>query len=121
MLNGRVLVAHACHPGYSQELGGSQRQRSGESQFEAKPGQIVQEVLSWKNPSVKRAGGVAQGVDPKFKPQYHTHKHTQNLPKTVTKCSVQTGMWGAFGKPQGTVARIHIGPGNYVHPHQAAE
>ncbi|XP_031236139.1 60S ribosomal protein L10-like [Mastomys coucha] len=22
---------------------------------------------------------------------------------------LQTGMWGAFGKPQGTVARVHIG------------
>jgi hypothetical protein len=29
-----------------------------------------------KNPSQKRSGGVAQGVGPDFKPQYHTHKHT---------------------------------------------
>jgi hypothetical protein len=34
------------------------------------PGQIVHETLSGKNPSQKRAGGVAQGVGPKFKPQY---------------------------------------------------
>jgi hypothetical protein len=27
-----------------------------------------------KNPSQKRAGGVAQGVGPEFKPQYHTQK-----------------------------------------------
>jgi hypothetical protein len=27
-----------------------------------------------KKPSIKRAGGVAQGVGPEFKPQYHTHK-----------------------------------------------
>jgi hypothetical protein len=28
----------------------------------------------WKNPSQKRAGGVAQGVDPEFKPQYQKKK-----------------------------------------------
>jgi hypothetical protein len=35
------------------------------------PGQIVQETLSQKKKktSHKRAGGVAQGVGPKFKPQ----------------------------------------------------
>jgi hypothetical protein len=27
-----------------------------------------------KKPSQKRAGGVAQGVDPEFKPQYHKKK-----------------------------------------------
>jgi hypothetical protein len=32
--------------------------------------QIVHETLSWKNPSQKRAGGVAQGVGPEFKLQY---------------------------------------------------
>jgi hypothetical protein len=26
---------------------------------------------------IKRAGGVAQSVDPEFKPQNHTHIHTQ--------------------------------------------
>jgi hypothetical protein len=36
------------------------------------PGQIVHETLSRKNPSQKkRAGGVAQGVGPQFKPQNH--------------------------------------------------
>jgi hypothetical protein len=32
-----------------------------------------------KNPSQKRASGMAQSVGPEFKPQYHTHthKHTQ--------------------------------------------
>jgi cytochrome c oxidase assembly protein Cox11 len=35
------------------------------------PGQIVQETLSRKNPSQKRAGGVAQeDIDPEFKLQY---------------------------------------------------
>jgi hypothetical protein len=32
--------------------------------------QVVHEPLSQKNPSQKRAGGVAQGVDPKLKLQY---------------------------------------------------
>jgi hypothetical protein len=36
-----------------------------QSQF----GQIVCETLSWKTPSQKRAGGVAEGVGPEFKPQ----------------------------------------------------
>jgi hypothetical protein len=31
--------------------------------------QIVPKTLSQKNPSQKRAGGVAQDVDPEFKPQ----------------------------------------------------
>jgi hypothetical protein len=35
------------------------------------PGQIVHKTLSRKNPSQKRAGGMAQGVGPEFKPQYH--------------------------------------------------
>jgi hypothetical protein len=30
----------------------------------------VQETLSQKYPSQKRAGGVAQGIGPEFKPQY---------------------------------------------------
>jgi hypothetical protein len=31
---------------------------------------IVPETLSLKKPSLKRAGGVAQGVGSEFKPQY---------------------------------------------------
>jgi hypothetical protein len=33
-----------------------------------------------KNPSQKRAGGVAQGVDPEFKPQCHKNKQTNKKP-----------------------------------------
>jgi hypothetical protein len=36
----------------------------------SQPGEIVRQILSHKNSSQKRAGGVAQGVDPEFKPQY---------------------------------------------------
>jgi hypothetical protein len=39
-------------------------------EVQSQPGQIVQETLSYKNTSQKRAGGVAQGVGPEFKPQY---------------------------------------------------
>jgi hypothetical protein len=38
------------------------------------PRQIVRETLSRKNPSQKRVGGVAQGIDPEFKPQYRKRK-----------------------------------------------
>jgi hypothetical protein len=36
--------------------------------------QIDCKILSRKNTSQKRAGGVVQGVGPEFKPQYHTQK-----------------------------------------------
>jgi hypothetical protein len=45
--------------------------------FKASLGQIVHETLSQKNPSQKRAGGVAQGVDPQFKPQYHKKRERE--------------------------------------------
>jgi hypothetical protein len=41
---------------------------------QSQPGQIICETLSQKNPSPKRVGGVAQGVGPEFKPQYHKNK-----------------------------------------------
>jgi hypothetical protein len=37
--------------------------------FQSQPRQILPNTLSLKK-SKKRAGGVAQGVDPEFKPQY---------------------------------------------------
>jgi hypothetical protein len=36
-----------------------------------------QDLFSKKNPSQKRAGGVAQGVGPEFKPQYCRKKQTR--------------------------------------------
>jgi hypothetical protein len=60
-------VAHSCNPSYS----GSRDQKAHGS----KPAQeIVHETLSRKNPSQKRTDEVAQGVGPKFKPQYHKKK-----------------------------------------------
>jgi hypothetical protein len=53
---------HTCHPSYS--VGRDQEDGS------SKPAQhIVLETLSQKNPSQKRAGGVAQGVGPELKSQ----------------------------------------------------
>jgi hypothetical protein len=40
----------------------------------SQPRQTVHETLSQKNHHKKRAGGVAQGVGPEFKPQYHKKK-----------------------------------------------
>jgi hypothetical protein len=42
--------------------------------IQSRPGQTVRETLSQKNPSQKRVG-VAQGVGPKFKFQYHHPKN----------------------------------------------
>jgi hypothetical protein len=43
----------------------------------SKPRQIVLEALSQKFPSQERAGGVAQGEGPEFKPQYHKKKEEE--------------------------------------------
>jgi hypothetical protein len=40
----------------------------------SQPGQIVCETLSRKSLTQKGAGGVAQGVGPEFKSQYHKKK-----------------------------------------------
>jgi hypothetical protein len=48
---------------------------------QSKPRQIVQETLSRKNPSQKRAGGVAQGIGPEFKPQYCKKKKKKKKKK----------------------------------------
>jgi hypothetical protein len=39
----------------------------------------VREALSQKTLHKNRGGGVAQGEDPAFKPQYHTHKKSLNI------------------------------------------
>jgi hypothetical protein len=58
----QALLAHACNPSYS---GSRDQEDQG-----LKPAQGKQFMrLSRINPSQKRAGGVAQGVGPEFKPQ----------------------------------------------------
>jgi hypothetical protein len=59
-----VLVAHAYDPSYS-------RNRDQEDQ-DLKPAQenSLRDPISKKKKSQKRAGGMAQGVDPEFKHQH---------------------------------------------------
>jgi hypothetical protein len=45
-----------------------------EIEVPSQPGQIVHETLSQKNPSQKRAGGVAQGTGSEFRLQHHKKK-----------------------------------------------
>jgi hypothetical protein len=54
---------------------------------QSQPGQIVRETLSGINPSQKRAGGVAQGVGPEFKPQHHTKKKKKRT--SLAKMKIQ--------------------------------
>jgi hypothetical protein len=58
----QVLLAQACNPSY---LGGRDQEDRG-----LKPAlaNSSQNPILKKNPSQKRAGGVAQGVGPEFKP-----------------------------------------------------
>jgi hypothetical protein len=56
-------VAHTCNPSYS---GGRDQEDWG-----SRPTQANSSLdPTQRNPAQKRAGGVAQGVDPEFKPQY---------------------------------------------------
>jgi hypothetical protein len=60
-LPSQVSVAHTCNPSYS----GSRD----EEDCSSKPDRaIAQKILFQKNTSRKRAGGVAQGLGPEFKP-----------------------------------------------------
>jgi hypothetical protein len=47
------------------------------------PRQIVRSYLE-KNPSQKRAGGVAQTVGHEFKPQYHQKRKRKKRTKTIS-------------------------------------
>jgi hypothetical protein len=70
-----LLVAHTHNPSYS---GGRDQEAHG-----LKPAPA--NTLSRKNPSQKRAGGLAQDVGPEFKPQYHppTHKVVIQVAKNM--------------------------------------
>jgi hypothetical protein len=56
---------------------------------QSQPGQIVQETYLKKKSSRKRAGGVAQGIDPEFKAQCCTKKKK----KTFVYFSWWDGVW----------------------------
>jgi hypothetical protein len=55
-------------------LATTQEAERGKIMVPSQPGQIAHETPSQKNPSHKRAGGVAQGVGPKFILQYHLER-----------------------------------------------
>jgi hypothetical protein len=60
--------AHVCNPSYS---GGRDQEDGGSKTAQANS---LRDPSS-KKPFTKRAGGVAQGADPEFKPQYHKKKN----------------------------------------------
>jgi hypothetical protein len=69
-LAARCPVTHACNPSYS---GGRDRE-----DHSSKPaGQFARPIS--KKPITKRADGMAQGVGPKFKPQYCKKKKKEIL------------------------------------------
>jgi hypothetical protein len=53
---------------------------------QSQPGQIVHETLPRKKTFTKRAGGVAQGVGPEFKPQYCKKKKKKSEVKLSGAC-----------------------------------
>jgi hypothetical protein len=65
-ISGWVSVAYTCNPSYS----------GGKDWRITVPSQLVQIVRPYleKTHHQKRAGGVAQGAGPEFKPQYHKNK-----------------------------------------------
>jgi hypothetical protein len=74
-------VAHSCNPSYS---GGRDQE-----DHSSKPAQANSlRDLIFKNPSQKRAGGVAQGVDPEFEPQYHKKKKEKPHKNKRNKCKI---------------------------------
>jgi hypothetical protein len=59
--------------------------------FQSQPRQIVCETLSQKNPSQKRAGGVAQGGGREFKPITETKQTKTNLVSPKKKKKKELG------------------------------
>jgi hypothetical protein len=61
---------------------------------QSQPGLILCETLPQKYPTQKKAGGVAQGVGPEIKPQYHKKKRhvlENMMPKYVNQTNSKTG------------------------------
>jgi hypothetical protein len=69
----------------------------------SQPGQIVQVTLSQKTLHKNRAGGVAQGKGPEFKPQYHKKKKKvkSSIAQSHSKSSmVPHDLWALTGQCQ---------------------
>jgi hypothetical protein len=67
-------VAHTCNPTYS---GG--KDQEDHSSKPARANSSLDPILEKKKKSQNMADGVAQGVGPEFKPQYHRKKKSPNL------------------------------------------
>jgi hypothetical protein len=59
------------HPRFMLAILDTQEAEIRRIKIQSQPRQIVHETLSQNDQSQKRTGGVAQGVGPEFKPQYH--------------------------------------------------
>jgi hypothetical protein len=92
-----VPVAHTCTRYYS---GGRDQEDHGSSQ----PREVVHETLSWKILNKNRAGGVAQGEGPEFKPLYHKKKKERERETLM-------GPWRVF-----QCRNLERGPGHVVEP-----
>jgi hypothetical protein len=66
-------MAHTCNPSYS---GGRDQEDCG---LKAVWANSLQDPISKKNPSQERAGGVAEGEGPEFKPQNYKKKKKKLL------------------------------------------
>jgi hypothetical protein len=75
-------VVHICNPSYSG--GRDQEDRSSKSSW-------AKGALSPKNSIQKRAGGVAQGESPEFKPQYHNKikREFHVIHDTIISCNMK--------------------------------
>jgi hypothetical protein len=63
-------VAHTCNPSPATQEAEIRR-----IVVQSQPGQLVHKNLNRKTLHKNRAGGVAQGEGPEFKPQYHQKKN----------------------------------------------
>jgi hypothetical protein len=77
------VVPHICNPSYLEGRG--------QEDVSSKPARANSSPRPYleKNPSQKRAGGVAQGEGTKFKPQYHTHTQKKVPIYTLTRIKAQ--------------------------------
>jgi hypothetical protein len=73
------------HPWLTPVILATQEEQIRRITVQSQPGQIVCETLSQKNPSQKRAGGVAQGEGPEFKPQYCKKKKKEICHNVILK------------------------------------
>jgi hypothetical protein len=65
----------------------------------SQPRQTVQETLSQKNPSQKRAGEVAQGIGSEFKFQHHKNKQKKILRNLHHFQRQSTEKYASFSEP----------------------